>query len=62
MRTHYLFLRQHLPADLPVFNVQVPRNENRPHRLNTNLRALVEIAADQLARYTNDEEVARKSG
>ena len=42
------YLRQRLPVDFPVFNVQVPRNENRSHRLNTRLRALVEIAGDQL--------------
>jgi hypothetical protein len=30
-----------------VFNVQVPRNENMFQRLNTTLRALVELAGDQ---------------
>jgi hypothetical protein len=44
-----------------VFNVQVPRNENRPHGLNTMLREVDEIAGDQHARATNDEAVVRKS-
>jgi hypothetical protein len=56
-----VFLRQRLPVDFPVFNVQVPPNENRAHRLNTTLRAMVEIGADQSARATNDKVVVRKS-
>jgi hypothetical protein len=44
-----VFFRQRLLVDFPVFNVQVPRNENRFHRLNTTLRAMVEIARDQPA-------------
>jgi hypothetical protein len=42
------FLRQRLPVDFPVSNVQVPRNEDRSHRLNTALGVMVEIAGDQL--------------
>jgi len=34
--------------DFPVFDVQVPRNENTSHRLNTTLLAMVEIAVDHL--------------
>jgi hypothetical protein len=56
-----VFLRQRLSVDFPVFNVQVPRNENRSHRLNTMLRAMVEIAGDQPARAANVKVVARKS-
>ncbi len=41
--------------DFPVFNVQVPRNENRSHRLNTTLRAMAEILGDQPARAINDK-------
>jgi len=47
--------------DMSVFNVQVPRNENRSHRLNTPLRAMVEIAGDQAAQATNDKAGARRS-
>ncbi len=47
--------------DFPVFNVKVPPNENRSHRLNATLRAMVEIAGDQPARATNDKAVVRKS-
>ena len=56
-----VFLRQRLPVDFPVFNVQVPPNENRSHRLNTTLRAMVEIAGDQPARAANDKAVVRKA-
>jgi hypothetical protein len=41
--------------DFPAFNVQYPSNENRSYRLNTALRATVEIAGDQPAQATNDE-------
>jgi len=54
-------LRHRLPVDFPVFNVQVSPNENRSHRLDTTLRAIVEIAEDQPARGTNDKEEVRKS-
>ncbi len=36
-----LFLRQRFQVDFPVFNVQVSLNQNRSHRLNTTLRAMV---------------------
>jgi hypothetical protein len=55
------FLRKRFSVDFPVFNVQIPRNENRSHRLITTLRAMVEIAGDQSARTTNDEAVVTKS-
>jgi hypothetical protein len=48
-----------LPVDFPVFNVRVPRNEDRSHRLNTSLRTMVEIAGDQPPRATNDKAVVR---
>jgi hypothetical protein len=35
--------------------------ENRSHPLNTTLRAIVEIAGDQVARATNHKAVVRKS-
>jgi hypothetical protein len=44
-----------------VFNVQVPRNENLSHRLNTTLRAIVEIAGDQPVQATNDKAVVEKA-
>jgi hypothetical protein len=56
-----VFLRQRLPVDFPVFNVQVPPHENQSHRLNATLRAMVEIAGDQPARATNNKAVVRKS-
>jgi hypothetical protein len=39
---HTVFFRQQLPVDFLVFSVQVPRNENRSHRVKTTLRAMVE--------------------
>jgi hypothetical protein len=59
--TYCHFFGQRLPVDLSVFNIQVPRNENRTHRLNTTLSAMVEIAGDQLARSINDKAVVRKA-
>jgi hypothetical protein len=56
-----VFLWQRLPVDFPVFSVEVPPNENRSHRLNTTLHAMVEIAGDQPARATNDKAVVRES-
>jgi hypothetical protein len=53
-------LRQRLPADFPVFNVQVPPNEDRSHRPNSTLRALVDMGGEQPARTTNDKAVVRK--
>ncbi len=44
-----------------MFNVQVRPNENKSHRLDTTLRAMVEIAADQPALATNDKAVVRKA-
>jgi hypothetical protein len=44
-----------------MFNIQVPRNENRSHRLNTTLRAMVEIAGDRSTQATNDKAVVRKT-
>ena len=55
-----IYLRQRFPVDFPVFNAQVPRNENRSHRLSTTLRAMVEIAGDQPARATNYKAGVRK--
>jgi hypothetical protein len=34
----FLF-RQYLPVDFPVFNLHIPPNGNRFHRLKTTLRA-----------------------
>lgn len=50
------FLRQRLPVDFQVINVQVPPNEDRSYRLNTTLRAWVEIAGDQPACAANDKQ------
>jgi hypothetical protein len=61
VRHNTVFLPQQLPADFPVFNLQVSPNENRSHPLNTTLRAMVKIAGDQLAGARNDKAVARKS-
>jgi hypothetical protein len=44
---HSVFLRQRLLLDFTGSDVQVPRNDTRSHRLNTTLRAMVEIAGDQ---------------
>jgi hypothetical protein len=46
-------------VDFPVFNVQVPLNENRSHRLNTTLRTVLEKAGDQPARAANDKAAVR---
>lgn len=44
-----------------MFNIHVLPNENKSHRLNTTLRAMVEIAGDQPDRATKDKAVVRKS-
>ena len=56
-----VFLRQRLPVDFPVFNVQVRPNEDRFVRLHATPREIVERAGDEPARATNDKAVVRKS-
>ncbi len=60
-RHNTVFLRQRLPVDSPEFNVEVPRNENRSHRLNTTLRAMVEIAGETSSRTETKERCQEKA-
>jgi hypothetical protein len=48
-------------SGFPAFHLPLPPNENRSHRLNTTLRAMVEMAEDQPAWATNDKAEVRKS-
>jgi hypothetical protein len=56
-----IYLWQRLPVVFPQLNVAVPRTENMSHRLNTPLRAVVEISGDQPTRDTKEKAVVRRS-
>jgi hypothetical protein len=47
--------------DFPEFNVQAPLPEDGSHRVNTTLRALLEIAVKQPAQTTNNKALVRRS-